>query len=203
MKFLSSFLIALSLLFSSSAFSLVEVRGSYVLVSTSGVNDNDNNVPNMKTPAGLAADILGVFDNFVGGLRYENITERKSTGMGTGYEAKYSRTALVGSYRFLNETYFLGPIATLGLTSNLDYTYNALGGSNVGLNAKNQSNYSIGVEGGFQALGYMVSAELGYLSAKIGDLKSKNTGADVISNGQPISADMSGVYTRITAGFTF
>lgn len=189
-KFSFVFICFLTSAFSVHSSALFEIRLGYDLVNTSGVKDNDDNIPNMKTPAGLSADALLVIQNFVGGLRYQNLSERKSTGAGAAYDAKFTNTSLVAGYRFLNEVYFLGPLATLG-TSNINYSYNPVGGVNSDINAKNKSSYGVGIEGGFQASGYMVGGEIGYLSSKMGTLKNN------------ISADMSGVYTRIIAGFTF
>lgn len=203
MKTFGSMILTLAFLFSYSASALVEVRLGYSLQHTSGVTDNDANVPNMKTPAGLNVDVLtNLF--LLAGIRYESLSEDKSTGLDTGYETTYTRTSLVAGYRFINtDEYFLGPIATIGLASKLNYTYNPLNGPTVGMSSGNNGSYSVGVEGGFQAFGYLVGAEIGYLSAKIGNLKSKDTGSEVLVGNQAISADMSGLYTRIMAGFSF
>ena len=200
MKILSSLIIILSLLSTAPVFALIELRGAYQLNNTSGVKDNNDNVPNMKTPAGLSADVVAVFLGFVGGLRYERLTERKTAG-NFDYDANFTRTSLVAGYRILDTGWYLGPIATLGLSSKLDYVMN--NGSRIAMKSANKSNYSVGVEGGFQALGYLVGAEIGYLSAKLGDMENKATGGAYTSNGQVVTADMSGVYTRIVAGFTF
>ncbi len=204
MKSLYSLIAILSFLLTPpAAWGLFEIRGSYELLDSSGVKDHDDNVPNMKMPAGLSADVLTSVLGIVAGVRYQNLTENKSTGAGSAYEAKYNRTSLVGSYRFLDSEFYLGPIVTLGLNSNIDYTYTPTSGATSKLESGTTSSYSIGVDGGFQAFGFLVGAEVGYLSAKIGNLKNKNGGGEVLVGGTPISADMSGVYTRIMAGYSF
>ena len=202
MKLLSSMIMALSLLsVASSAWGLIEVRGSYQQLSTSGAKDNNDNVPDMKNPEGLSADVVGVLLGFVAGVRYENLTERKSNAL-ANYSAKFTRTSLIAGYRVLDDNIYLGPLVSLGLTSELNYHLN-VNSTDVGLKSSEKSTYSIGVEGGYQALGYLVGAEIGYLSAKLGNLKNKNGSGEYTSNGQVVTADMSGVYARIVAGLSF
>ena len=200
MKLFSSLLITF-FLFPYSAWSLVEIRGGYQALSTSGVTDQDHSITDMRTPGGMTADVLAVFSNFIAGARYESLVEKMTSG-NTYFDSKFDRASIVGGYRIMQETLYWGPMVTLGISSQFNYS-SSTGSPAVNMKAPNKSTYSVGMEGGYIYENYLVGAEIGYMSARLGNLQNQNTGADHTVNGSTLMADLSGMYFRLLGGFSF
>ena len=200
MKKLLAFASLFFLSFSQTANALFELRGGYEMLNAKGIENNPTANANPKAFKGLTADALLTLDGFVLGVRYENLKASDTNGS-IEFKADFKRTSAVLGYRFIDTIAYLGPIATFGLSSSLDYETNMSGFPNE--TAPKKSSYSLGIEGGIHTLGFLVGAEFGYLSAKFGDLQlPAGTVLTNSANGKTTPPDMSGTYARILIGIS-
>ena len=202
MKMLSGVLICFALsLLSNPAAALLEARVGYEMLNIAGINNQDDNLPSTNNLTGLTADGLVILSDYVIGLRYENLSGKKTSGSNE-IEAKFNRTSVVLGYRLWDTGLYFGPIATVGVLSTLNYKTR----SAAPVEYKNEKmTLGLGIEGGVHLLGLLVGGEIGYLSANMGNLKYKGTGAEATGamNAQKMPADLSGVYARVLVGLAF
>ena len=203
MKILSSAITLLTFVFiSNPASAILELRAGYEMLNGSkGIENNPSVNANPKALKGLTADALLVFAGFVVGARYEALSGDDTNG-NNNFKANYKRTSAVVGYRIIDTVAYIGPIATFGLSSSLDYETNMTGFESE--KAASKGSYSLGLEAGVHMLGFLVGAEFGYLSAKFGNLELPN--GNVLknsANGDPTPADMSGTYARLLVGLSF
>lgn len=189
---------------------LFEVRGHYeiLLVEPERLNILLANVNAPKTTSlmGFGIDALislpGVPIGF--GARYETVSKNDSTSNSTDgrydYETGFSRIAMLVNRRFLDEFVFLGPIAGIGISNSVFYSYRndresrsyrTVGGTSL----------SLGVEGGVKASSLVVGAEVGYLFANF--KPPKVDGVKLETNDGEVNLDFSGPYAKILIGTTF
>lgn len=179
-----------SILFSTSAQALFEVRAGYGVntpaedsVSFAGGNIGLSTMSGWNLDAIVSPPLIP----FGFGLRYESMGFDASTG-GVDLSSSMTRLSLIVNYRFIDTLIYLGPIATIGFSN--DVTIEVAGSND--LEYDSDLTYSIGAEGGVSLGLIFVGAELGYNIAKY-----ENTAIS------PNEIDFSGVYAKALVGFGF
>jgi hypothetical protein len=192
--------------FSPSAQALIELKGSYSLLTTSPGDINSysdtHTYPHLGGMTGIGADVLVSLPTMpVGlGVRYETFAQSVSSST---YDAKssFQRVSVIVDSRWIDTLAYLGFLATFGVTNDFKLTETAAGVDTV---FKSNGGFSAtaGLEGGLKLLLLRVGAEAGYMYAPLGDLKDSN-GAAVTNNSAGVKTDLSGPYVRATIGFGF
>jgi len=181
---------------------LIEIKGGYTLLNVNSGDINDANssfvLPKLDSLTGFHADVMAMLPLMpVGlGLRYESLS-RKEAGTGGEFKADWTRISLAINSRLIDTLFYLGPIATIGISNDFKYTI-----AGTEFKTDNSLNASVGVEGGAKLGLFLAGAELGYMYAPLGDLKGAS-GSTITVNGHSAQADMSGVYFRIALGVGF
>lgn len=176
-------LIAMMTLVPLASQALIEVRGGY------GVNtpdDDDQLGFDVKAMRGLNADIIfepPILTDLGIGLRYEIMSQDFNSGLGNA-EADMDRLSLLVNYRIIDLLVYVGPIATLGLSTDYETTQ---GG--VKTSWKEKTNYTLGIEAG-------VSLGLISLGAEVGKFFGKFENAGLEIEGDAI-------YAKAIVGFGF
>lgn len=133
------------------------------------------------------------------GLRYEKTGEDK-TQFAEKIDYAFTRLALVLNYRIVNTLFYLGPIATYGLTHNLEFKIPTRPDE---FKAGKSKSYSIGVEGGVKLGLFRLGLEVGQMSMVFDDLKDIG-GVTPNKNGLNINKlDFGGTYYKVQAGIGF
>lgn len=185
---------------SSPAFaSLLELRVGYEMQSIKSIENQDANLPSHTGINGLTADFLFIPTDLVLGVRYENLSAKK-TGSNDYYtEAKLTRTSAIIGYRMFNTGIYFGPLLTVGIVSDLKYKIQSAAASEL---KASKTTVGLGFEAGVHLLGLLVGAEVGYLSANMGKLQD-DAGDARGANGSNMNADLSGTYARALIGLAF
>lgn len=188
---------------SSPAHALIDVRLSYGLLTsatdlTSLCTTCTTAVPGIVPTYGLGGDLLvtlpiplipGV------GVRYESMGLTASSG-GLDLKSEFTRTALMLTWRPLNNFIYFGPTFTYGLShsTNIKAVDSGVVRSNFSSDAVDS--YSASLEAGLHLLGFSVGAEAGYMYMKWKDAKDA-TGLVPTQN-----IDMSGPFAKILLGIS-
>jgi hypothetical protein len=187
------------LVFSIHASAVVEIKGGYSWLMSKPKELNAVN--------GGLEDIEAFDEGFTGdillnasmmpvnlGARYEkfNYDHRNSAGQN---KVEYERISAILGKRFLDSTFFLGTVATIGLSNEFKDKVNQY-------KASSSLSGSLGLDMGVKLGFLMFGVEGGYLVAPLGNLKD-STGGTVLNAGQPIKVDLSGGYARGLVGFNF
>ncbi len=193
----------------SKAQAILEARLTYgSLASNPQLSDvytgSASEVPAVAPNYGLGVDALIIFPvvGFGFGARYENLGF-KVDNAGLEYKTSTTRTALLVNYRLLNTFFFLGPIATYGIshTNNMKWSVSSPALS-VPTTAKgdlipqSSTSYSLGIEAGIKMLNFLLGAEVGYE-----DFKWKKMTDSTGNLTTTPDLNMNGVYTKVMFGF--
>lgn len=201
---LAAFVAAISL-FASTSEALIEVKGGYSMHTTApgGLNNNFPSNPKVEQLQSISIDVMGNVPLMpVGlGVRYETL-KRNETGTGVGSEVDWTRTSILVNKRLIDTLVYLGPIATFSVASDFKYRSTTAG---VRTDYKSDSalNITAGIEAGAKLLLLRVGAEVGYLYAPMGELKTSAGVPVTDANGSKVTFDMSGPYARVVVGFGF
>lgn len=195
-------LVSALILIGHQAHSIVELRGSYTLLSSSPdlvslYTGAASAVPSVTPTVGLGADIIVSLPLVpVGfGLRYENQAIDASTST-LKFETSFTRTSLILNYRLIDTLLFVGPIFTYGLSDSTSLKFTTTGGTPVSnYTAGSTSSYSIGLEAGVKLLTFLVGGEVGYLDYRWKDSR------DSVGTGGTKDINMSGSYIKVLFGF--
>jgi hypothetical protein len=189
----------------NSAQALIELKGGYSMHQTSpgGLNDAFPSNPKIDQMQSFSVDIMGNVPLMpVGlGLRHE-ILKRTETSGAFESAIDWSRTSILVNNRFIDTLIYLGPIATVGVASDFKYK-SKTSGVTTDYKTESQITATVGVEGGLKFLLLRVGAEIGYLYAPMGELKTSAGVPVTDANGSKVTFDLSGTYVRILAGFGF
>jgi hypothetical protein len=194
--------IAITFLFSASAWSQVEVKMTYTnltnKIKNSKVYSGSGSIPSADPMTGIGGDLIVILpaSGFGLGIRYENLG-LNFKGNGIVFDANTSRTAALFSWRWWDSLIYFGPIFSYGISHSggqIKVTENS--SINSDLTSTTQSSYSAGVELGGRFLGFRVGAEAGYLDNQWKNLKGTNGSITHLN-----SLDMSGSYVKFIIGF--
>ncbi|HRK06450.1 MAG TPA: hypothetical protein PLZ57_01670 [Pseudobdellovibrionaceae bacterium] len=192
------------LLSSPKAYALVELKGGYSshTVAPSSLDGAFTGVAKINQLQSLNADIMANVPLMpVGlGLRHEMLSFKGDQG-GTSNKIDWKRTSVIVNKRFIDTGMYLGPIATFAMTNDFKYSITS-GNVTTNYKAEAQLNGTLGVEAGIKLLLITLGAEVGYMHAPLGNLKT-DAGVEYLSNGQKVDVTMSGPYYRGTIGFKF
>ena len=188
-----------------SAHALIEVKGGYsqFSVNPSSLNSAFAAAPAITQLQAFSVDVMGHVPLMpVGlGVRYEGL--KRSEGSGTnGSEIDWKRTSILVNKRFIDTLVYLGPIITVSVASDFKYR-STIAGVAMDYKTDSQLTATAGVEAGLKLLIFRLGAEVGYLYAPMGELKTAAGTPVLDSSGQKLKFDMSGTYVRILAGFGF
>lgn len=161
-------------------------------------------VPNSANLNGVGADVV-YYRPLLGvgiGLRYENLGYIMVQGT-EEYKASTSRVAVLGSYRFLNDSNFIGFVGTYGFSHSGDFSVcqdstvcRGQGFYERELTSSQISSYTLGLEAGFRIGGFLFGTEVGYINYLWKAMRDRQ-GADL---GAP-KLDFSGNYIKFFLGF--
>lgn len=196
-------LILMLSLLSANAHALIDARVSYGLLATTAdlgplCPSCSADAPAIVPTYGLGADVIvtlpiplmpGV------GIRYENMGLSASSN-NVEFEANYTRTALLLTWRPIDTFLYLGPNLTYGLSHSTSLTAVDNGTKRADFSADGVSSYSVGLEAGIKLIGFSVGAEVGYMNFQWKDAK------DATGNAPTQDINMSGTYTKILLGFS-
>lgn len=167
-----------------SAFALVELRGHLGgLANGPALQYNGSTVAQAPAVPAVGLDVIVTPPLFpVGlGLRYESIGIPEVGDATSSAELSGSLASLVVNKRFLDTVFWTGIIGTYALTGSATTRATI---NSVSVSEKvNLGNYSVGLEGGFAFLGFLVGVELGYQNLSFG------------------SQAVSGSYSKLHVGF--
>lgn len=202
-------LILLTLLLPSLALSETEIRAGYsrLLSKPEDVNDYVSPYPEVRTQQSWTADAIFTLPSMPLGLggRFEKFNQRESNATGETYAA-WTRVSLLVNSRLLDEqTYYVGPIATIGVSNAFRLSLTPAGSpASVDYKATGNISGSLGVESGFKYQWFLIGGELGYMYAPLGDLKD-SAGVDVTIPGQAgtLKTDLSAFYFNLSLGVRF
>ncbi len=194
-------ILGLTLLSSSTAWSIMEVRLTYSSLLSKPEIDKIYNGTTKEpppTPAhGIGTDILMDFESGLGvGMRYENLSG-KSKGRGLQFESEMTRTALLLNWRFINTQTYFGPVLSFGFSHSSEriiVTENAVVISD--LTADKPQSYSAGLEIGTKLGGFRLGTEAGYMVYQWEDLSGYEGSIKAVDR-----LDMSGPYVKAIIGF--
>lgn len=209
MSFKNCLIFAVTLLSFSSAHALFEARLTYGgLASSPDLKDvytgTSTEVPAIAPNFGLGVDVLFIFPLAgIGiGARYENLGFKVDTA-GLEYKTSTTRTALVLNYRLLNTLFFLGPIATYGLShsNNIKWSVNSSSlsvpnGTRADLTPQSSTSYTLGLELGLKLLNFIIGAEAGYEDFK---WKKMSDATGTLTTSPDLN--MNGFYSKVIFGF--
>lgn len=165
-----------------SSYALVEARLGY------GVNtfdDDDYGVSEMQKMRGLNLDVIiqpPLITDLGLGLRYEVM----GYDIKPGGDADLDRLSFLVNYRIIDTLMYVGPIATVGIKTDLDVNY---GGADISYDDK--LNYTLGVEGGVHLGLISIGGEFGKMFAKF----------DHPAGGSEV--DLGSFYLKAIVGFGF
>lgn len=188
-----------------SSWALFEARLTYgSLASQQSVSDIcqgsctvPSNAPSIVPTFGLGADAIVSLPLFpIGfGLRYEDM--KLSTSSSTvEADLKYTRTALLLNYRFIDTIIHFGPIASIGLSHSGNLNIKENGVTRVDATPGSVSSYSLGLELGAKPLVVVpikVGAEAGYMMYDWGTVTNSVDGSQKDIN-------LSGYYLKLFLG---
>lgn len=187
---------------SSRAEAMFEARLTYSILTSSPdlaavYTGAPTEAPAASPNYGLGLDAVFVIPGLgIGaGLRHENLGFKTNNG-DLEYKSSATRTALLVNLRIINSLFFLGPIATYGLShsNNMKWT---LSGTTANLEPESSSSSSIGLEAGVTWGGFLLGVEAGTETLKWNKMRDQN---EVVNNGADL--DMSGPYVKALLGFT-
>lgn len=197
-RFIFVLLFLVGCLFANSvSASFLEIRAGYETQGINSIKNQDSNLPDQTSMAGFTGDIFIIPTDLVLGLRYENLSGKKESGS-YSTEAKYTRTSAVIGYRIWNTGLYLGPLLTVGM-ANLTYKTQSASSAE---SKVDKTSFGLGFEAGVHLVGLLVGAEVGFVSANLGNLKSGGSDAKG-ANGEVMTADLSGTYARAVIGLSF
>ncbi|CAN5396164.1 hypothetical protein BH10BDE1_BH10BDE1_19550 [soil metagenome] len=188
-----------------SAEALIELKAGYSMHQTSpgGLNDAFPLNPKIDQMTSLSIDVMANLPLMPLGLGVRHEIMKRSATSGT-FESSidWSRTSILVNHRIIDTLAYVGPIATIGVASDFKY-HSSASGVTTDYKTDSQFTATVGVEAGVKFLLLRLGAEIGYLYAPMGELKS-STGTPVTNtDGSKVTFDMSGTYVRILAGFGF
>lgn len=192
-------------LIAKPAHALIEVKGGYsqLTVSPGSLNDQFPLAPEIKQLQSISVDVMANVPLMpVGlGVRYEMLKRNETAGT-SGSQVDWKRTSILVNKRLIDTLMYLGPIFTVSVASDFKYESTVAG---VASNYKTESafNATAGVEAGLKLLLFRIGAEVGYLYAPMGELKTSAGVPVTNASGNKVTFDMSGPYARVTAGFGF
>jgi hypothetical protein len=188
---------------SQRANALIDLRLSYGLLTSATdlsplCTTCTTTIPGIVPTYGLGGDLLvtlpiplipGV------GIRYENMGLTASSG-GLEFKSEFTRTALMFTWRPINNFIYFGPTFTYGLShsTNVKAVDNGVVRSN--FNTDSVDSYSASLEAGLNLLGFSVGAEAGYMYMKCKDAK------DATGLVPTQTIDMSGPFAKILLGIS-
>jgi len=185
---------------------LGEVRVTYGDVS--GKPDDYNKAyfnfqdgPEITKQSYLGADAIAMLPviPFGFGLRYEK-TGDDLTQFAERVDYTIDRLALVLNYRIINTLFYVGPIATYGLSHELDFKIPTDLNE---LKAGKSKSYSVGLEGGVKLAIFRFGVEVGQMTMTFDDIKDIN-GVAQTKNGLAVSKlDFGGTYYKAVVGIGF
>lgn len=185
------------------AHALIDLRLSYGLLTSatdlgSLCTTCTTTAPGIVPTYGLGGDLLvtlpiplipGV------GIRYENMGLTASSG-GLEFKSEFTRTALMLTWRPLNNFIYFGPTFTYGLSHTTSIKAVDNGVVRSSFSSDTVDSYSASIEAGLNLLGFSVGAEAGYMYMKWKDAKDA-TGLVPTQN-----IDMSGPFAKILLGIS-
>lgn len=192
--------------FTGRAQALLDLRATYAMLQVNPEALNTQVGPAFPKLAGMqafGADAIASLPAFPLGLgvRYERFASDKTSATGEA-EAKYIRTSVIVTKRFIDTGAYFGLIATGGISNDFTYETTAAG---VRTRYKADSGFSAsaGFEAGMNLMVLKIGAEAGYMHAPLGNLKS-SSGVELTDvAGNKIKTDLSGTYVRAVVGFGF
>lgn len=196
------------MLTSASAHAIIELRAGYGLniVNPDKMNAlhssyNASKVPNL---AGFNLDAMVSLPAIpIGfGFRYESMSAEGNGTSAVGeykYSAAFTRTSLLVNYRLIDTLIYVGPISSIGIVNNAEYS-NDVSGVKSKYSAEG-STFSIAAEGGAKLGTLVLGGELGYLFADFGN--GRRNGGDLMFESQSVALDYSGPYFKLMAGVGF
>ncbi len=189
----------------SSANALIELKAGYSQFTSAptGLNDQFPLSPKIEQLQGLSVDVMANVPLMpVGlGVRYEMLKRNESNGTNTA-QVDWKRTSILINKRFIDTLVYLGPIATISVASDFKYQ-TTVAGVNSDYKTESAFNATAGVEAGFKLMLIRLGAEVGYLYAPMGELKTSAGVPATNGAGGKVTFDMSGPYARVTAGLGF
>lgn len=187
---------------------LLEGRLSYgSLVSSESFKDicqgscaSPDNAPAVVPTFGVGLDVILTLPMIPFGFGIRNESMKLSASENNfDAEIKYSRTAAIINYRWIDTIVHFGPIATFGMSHSGSVNIKEGGNTIVDLSPGSLSSYSLGLELEVKplvVLPLIVGAEAGYMSFKWGEVTNS-----VDSSKKDI--DLSGTYIKAFIGLDF
>lgn len=192
--------------FTAPAHALFEIKGGYsfLYVNPSDINDVGSSLGlKFEKMTNLSADVMASLPTMpVGlGVRYETLKANESQA-GNEFNSTWRRVSVLVNKRFVDTGAYLGPIVTIGVSS--DYKFSTkTAGITTDYKATGNVTASAGIEAGVKMMLIRLGGEAGYMYAPLGDLKATDGTPFSKADGSTAKADMSGTYIRLTAGFGF
>lgn len=191
-----------------SSWALFEARLTYgSLASQQSITDicqgscvAPSNAPSIVPTFGLGADaIISLPMIPIGfGLRYEDM-KLSTSSSNIEADLKYTRTALLLNYRFIDTIIHFGPIASIGLSHSGNLNIKESGTTRVDVSPGSVSSYSLGLELGAKPLVVIplkIGAEAGYMMYDWGTMTNSVDGTQKDVN-------LSGYYLKAFLGLDF
>lgn len=188
-----------------SSWALFEARLTYgSLASQQSITDicqgsctAPSNAPSIVPTFGLGADaIISLPMIPIGfGVRYEDM-KLSTSSSNIEADLKYTRTALLLNYRFIDTIIHFGPIASIGLSHSGNLNIKEGGTTRVDVSPGSVSSYSLGLELGAKPLVVIplkVGAEAGYMMYDWGTMTNSVDGSQKDVN-------LSGYYLKVFLG---
>lgn len=199
------FLALATVLVVAPAEALIELKAGYSQHTTSpgGLNDAFPSNPKISQMQTLSFDVMGNVPLMPVGLGVRHETFKRSETAGAfGSTIDWSRTSILVNKRLIDTLVYVGPIATVGVASDFKYRSSA-NGVTTDYKTESQFTATVGVEAGAKLLLVRLGAEVGYLYAPMGELKTSAGVPVTDAGGSKVTFDLSGPYVRVVAGFGF
>lgn len=198
-------LLALTLLSAQAASAGIEIRAGYsaITVEPEEINRASVTHPKLNGLNGLTADlVLSLAAMPVRlGARYEAISGKKEEGANQ-IDTAWNRVSVIVGRRLFDKSFFLGPLLTVAVSNDFKHAL-ITNGTRVEYKTEDNLSASVGLETGFKFGWLMIGAELGYLYAPLGKLKTSQGATLNLPDNTPVQTDLSGSYVRGTLGFGF
>lgn len=136
------------------------------------------------------------------GMRFDSFQTSKQEG---DNEISYSGStfAMLLNYRIINTGVYVGPILGLGLGNSGNVELQLGGANKTKYEAEKIRAISMGVEGGARVSALVFGGEFGYQYYKAKNLMDGNGNYLRNSMGEPKEGDLSGLYMKVSCGFSF
>ncbi len=179
-------------------------RFSLLAANPSAVNEALAPYPETKTLRSYGADLIFTLPSMPVGLggRYEKFFAQQSNSIGES-AADWTRVSILINSRIVDEDYYLGPIATIGVSNQFRYTTTPTGSPSLEYKSDGNLSGTLAAEAGYKFSNWILGGELGYMYAPLGDLKDSSGQSVQNSGGGGVTTDLGGFYLSLSAGLTF